>query len=95
MKKNYLFLTVVFGFLLSCETNEIKKVSLEGDLYAKNLVSVQCELPDQAENIAYSWYISPSPDGEWEKLQGIWTDKIVLLTSMPASDFAKQLIVCA
>jgi len=81
MKKNMLYLSALFCFLLSCETSEIKKVSLEGDLYAKNLVNVQCELPEQAENTQYSWYISPTPDGDWEKLPGIWTDEIVLLTS--------------
>ncbi|MCK5465630.1 MAG: hypothetical protein KAI95_21525, partial [Bacteroidales bacterium] len=94
MKKNYLYLTVVFCFLFSCKTNDIKKVSLEGDLYAKNLINVRCELPDQAENPAYSWYISPSPDGEWEKLQGIWTDEIVLLTSY-VGNFLKCEITCS
>ncbi len=94
MKKNSLYLTFVFCFLLSCETSEIKNASLEGDLYAKNLVNVRCELPDQAENTAYSWYISPSPDGEWEKLQGIWTDEIVVLTSY-VNKYLKCEITCS
>jgi hypothetical protein len=93
MKKSNLYLTFVLCFLFSCQTSKIKKVSFEGDLYAKNLVSVRCELPDQAENTAYSWYISPSPDGEWEKLQGIWTDEIVLLTSY-VGNYVKCEITC-
>ncbi len=85
MKKNYLYLMIVFGFLVACESSVIKKVSFEGDLYAKNLVSVHANLPDHAEEVEYGWYISPVPDGEWEKLQGIWTDQIILLTSYQGS----------
>jgi hypothetical protein len=81
MKKHCLYLPVVFGFLFSCDSNKIKDLSLEGDYYAKNLVTVQRKLPDHAEEVTYSWYISPSPEGEWEKLSGIWTNEIVLLTA--------------
>ena len=94
MKKNNLYLTLVLCFLPSCQTSEIKKVSLEGDFYAKKLIHVRCELPEQAEITAYSWYISPSPDGEWEKLQGIWTDEIVLLTSY-VDKYIKCEITCS
>ncbi len=81
MKQFHLYLIIPFCFLLSCQTGEIKNVSLEGDLFAKNLIGIKSYLPDQAEDTQYSWFISPSPDGVWEKLQGIWTDEIVLLTS--------------
>ncbi len=74
-------LSFTFCFLLSCGTEKIKNVALEGDLYAKNLIEIRCDLPDQSEDPEYSWYLAPSPNGEWEKLQGIWTDKIVLLSS--------------
>lgn len=77
----HLYLPFAFCFLLSCRTGEIKHLALDGDLYAKNLIEIRCDLPDQAEDIEYSWYLAPSPDGKWEKIQGIWTDKIVLLTS--------------
>ncbi len=81
MKKLNFFLTFIFFSLIACQKNEIKNVTLEGELYAKNLVGVRCDLPDHVEKTEYTWYIAPSPDGEWEKLQGIWTDEIVLLTS--------------
>ncbi|MCK5463655.1 MAG: hypothetical protein KAI95_11590, partial [Bacteroidales bacterium] len=77
MKKIYMYLTFLCCFLVSCQTGDIKNVSLEGDLYAKNLIRIQCDLPRQAEDQQYSWYLSPSTGGEWEKLQGIWTDEIV------------------
>ena len=94
MKKIHLYLIIPFCFLLSCQTDEIKNLTLEGDLYAKNLIEMRCDLPDQAEDPQYSWYISPSPDGEWEKLQGIWTDEIVLLTSY-VDKYLKCEITCS
>ena len=81
MKKKYLYLMILVGILVACESNESGKLSFEGDLYAKNLIGLHADLPDQAAEIEYSWYISPTLDGEWEKLQGIWTDEIILLTS--------------
>lgn len=79
--KIYLYLSFTCCFLMSCRTGEIKNVALEGDLYAKNLIEVLYDLPDQAEDPEYSWYLAPSPEGEWEKIQGIRTDQIILLTS--------------
>jgi len=81
IKTIHVYLSFAFLFLLSCRTTEIKNVALEGDFYAKNLIELRYDLPDRAENPEYSWYLAPSPDGEWEKIQGIRTDKIVLLTS--------------
>ena len=81
MKKHNLYLIFIPYFLLSCQTSEIENTSFEGDLFAKNLISVRCDLPDRAGKTKYSWYIAPSPDGEWEKLQGILTEEIVLITS--------------
>ena len=94
MKKIYMYLSFLCYFLVSCQTGDIKNVSLEGDLYAKNLIRIQCDLPAQAEDQQYSWYQSPSTGGEWEKLQGIWTDEIVLLTSYVDS-YLKCEIICS
>ena len=94
MKTIYMYLIFLCCFLVSCQTTDIKNVSLEGDLYAKNLIRIQCKLPPQAEDQHYSWYLSPSTDGEWEKLQGIWTDEIVLLTSYVDS-YLKCEITCS
>jgi len=67
--------------VISCQNKEIKNVTLEGELIAKNVVGVECKLPNNVQETEYCWYIAPSPDGGWEKLQGIWTNEIVLLTS--------------
>lgn len=94
MKKIYLYLTFLCCFLVSCQTGEIKNVSLEGDLYAKNLISLRNDLPDETVDAQFTWYLSPSPDGGWEKLQGIWTDEIVLLTSY-VDNYLKCEITCS
>ncbi|GAH11393.1 unnamed protein product, partial [marine sediment metagenome] len=60
----------------------------------KNLVSVRCDLPDHSGKTEYTWYIAPSPDSEWEKLQGIRTDEIVLLTSY-VEKYLKCEIICS
>ncbi len=94
MKKLKLYLIFISYFLLSCQTDNIESVSFEGDLFAKNLVRVIYDLPYRAEKVKYSWYIAPSPDGEWEKLQGIRTEQIVLLTSY-VDKFLKCEITCS
>lgn len=71
----------VFIFFLSCKTDQIRNLSFEGELYAKNLVSVNYDLPKHVEEPGFTWYVSSSGDGDWEKLQGIWTNEIILLTS--------------
>lgn len=81
MKKKIFLLTTILGLLCSCQTSRIKNISFEGELIAKNILSVQCVFPADLEEVEYSWYAASSPDGEWEILPGIWTNEIVLLTS--------------
>jgi hypothetical protein len=81
MKKDIFLLTTILGLLFSCQTSKIKSISFEGELIAKNILAVQYDFPEDLEEAEYSWYVASSPDGEWEKLQGIWTNEIVLLTS--------------
>ncbi len=82
MKKISLYLTgIILFILISCQKNEIKNMSFDDDFIAKNLISVQCDFPENSENPEYAWYICQTPDGEWEKLPGIWTNQIILLTS--------------
>lgn len=81
MKKFSLYVTGIFFTLISCQKNEIKNISFDDEFIAKNLISVQCDFPENSENQEYTWFINQSPDGEWKKLPGIWTDEIVLLTS--------------
>jgi hypothetical protein len=75
------FLILVF----SCQISGTRNLFFEGELIAKNLISVQQNLPARAVNTEYSWFIAPSADGEWTKLDGIWTNEIVLLTSYVGS----------
>ena len=93
MIKLILTLGVLICFLASCQVNEIRNISLEGELFAKNLVSVRYDLPDKSATTEFNWYISPSLDGEWKILQGIWTDEIILLTSY-AGSYLKCEISC-
>ena len=81
MKKLNFNLFLILCLLSSCQTAEIQNASFEGEFYAKNVISVQCDFPDISENTNYSWFVGSSSDGEWQKLQGIWTNEIVLLTS--------------
>lgn len=81
MKKFCLYLTGIFFTLISCQKSEIKNISFDDEFIAKNLIEVQCDFPENSENQEYTWYIGQTPDGEWEKLPGIWSDEIILLTS--------------
>ena len=81
MKKKYWLPVFVLVVLFSCEKAEKVNVKLVGELFAKNVISVQVGMTDQIENPEYTWYIATSKDGEWKELQGIWEDRIVLLTS--------------
>ncbi|RTE53567.1 hypothetical protein EHW67_11205 [Arenibacter aquaticus] len=74
-----LFLTSVL--IYSCNKTEKVNLSFDGELLAKNVISLQGEIPEPSEKPEYSWYISTTKDGEWKELHGIWTNKIVLLTS--------------
>ncbi len=80
MKKSNCYLVFIFCFLLSCQQKS-PELLLEGELIAKNVVTVGGELPYSHGELQYSWYLASSPEGEWENIQGIWTDEIVLLTS--------------
>ncbi len=66
---------------LSCKNADMAEVSLVGDLYAKKIVGLSQDFSKGKENLEYSWYMASTPTGEWNRLQGIWTDEIILLTS--------------
>jgi hypothetical protein len=81
MKKHIFLFLGIPGFLFACQTSNTKNISFEGELLAKNILSVQFEFPEDLKEVKYSWYSGSSPAGEWENLPGIWTSEIVLLTS--------------
>ena len=72
---------------------KMNNVKLEGEPFAKNVLCVKHELTDNVRKTEYNWYIAPTPTGEWEKIQGIRTDKIVLLTSY-VNKYLKCEITC-
>jgi len=83
----FFFFSVV---LVSCgNSSVIKDVSFEGELYAKNTIGVNFNtaLPDITTS--FQWFISSTPSGEWEVLQGIHTHEIVLLM-----DYAGKYLKC-
>jgi hypothetical protein len=74
----------VFLFLLfqvACTKSQIQNIHIEGDLIAKQIITARYDLPSGYISPEISWYISKSTEGEWEKLSGIWTNQIVLITS--------------
>lgn len=79
--KTYLIVPIILFSALSCQNKEIKNFRLEGDLTAKKVIVAKCDLPGQVQTSEYRWYLAPSPDSGWEKIEGIRTDEIVLLTS--------------
>ena len=81
MKISYWILVFTSFLFCTCKKTEIVNVSFAGELFAKNVVSIQGVVPQEIEKPEYSWYIATSKDGEWKQLQGIWTNRIVLLTS--------------
>lgn len=68
-------------FQTACTKNQIHNIRLDGDLVAKQIVTARYDIPSGYKSPEVSWYISTNVEGEWEKLPGIWTDQIVLLTS--------------
>jgi hypothetical protein len=81
MKIPTLVFVMFLVFQTACTHNSIQNIHLEGDLIAKQIVTAGYDIPSGYNSPEISWYISPSVEGQWEKLQGIWTDQIVLLTS--------------
>jgi hypothetical protein len=81
MKKHFLLLVLTCSFILSCESDRIQNLYFEGDLVAKEILTVRFDLPEGYSAPEISWYLSLSPDSAWEKLPGLWSDQIILLTS--------------
>jgi hypothetical protein len=81
MKIPTLVFVMFLVFLAACTNNKIQNIRLDGDLIAKQIVTASYNLPSGYISPEISWYISASPEGEWIKLPGIWTDQIVLLTT--------------
>ncbi len=81
MRITLFILLVLMIFSVSCKKDQIGNVHFEGDLTAKEILSVCCNLPSGFTSPEYIWHISDSPDGPWETLPGIWGNEMVLLTS--------------
>jgi hypothetical protein len=81
MRKHLFILLFLITLIVSCKSEQIGNLRFDGELTAKNVLTVQCDLPSGYSFAGFNWYLSASPDSAWEKLPGIWSDKIVLLTS--------------
>ena len=65
--------------LASCKDSSIvKNLSLEGELYAKNIITVKYDAPDSAD-LSFQWYLEGDNADTWTVLPGIYTPNIVLL----------------
>lgn len=59
-----------------------KNLQIKGDLYTRNIVeAVYSNKLSSDAVILYVWYTASAPDQQWEKLPGIYTNKIVLLST--------------
>jgi hypothetical protein len=72
---------VICCLYISCETTKIKSISLEGGLLAKNVLTVKYDFPEEIAEPEINWYLSGTLEGTWEKLPGIWSRDLILLTS--------------
>ena len=93
MKNNLFTLLLIISIFSSCRTDNITNLRFEGDLIAKQILRIKHDLPEGYSAPEISWYISSSPDSAWEKLPGIWSDEIVLLTSYEGR-FMKCILSC-
>ncbi|MFT3705561.1 MAG: alpha-L-fucosidase [Agriterribacter sp.] len=75
-----LFLSAINTSIAQQENN--KPLQIQGALYTRNIVEAVFKTKVyEAVHFSYSWYIASTPGGPWEKLPGINTNKIVLLSS--------------
>jgi hypothetical protein len=81
MRLNLLILAVTMFVAFSCKDAKIENLSLDGELISRNVLEVKFDAPAGYTGSEFSWYVSDSKDGGWVKLPGIWSNKIVLLTS--------------
>lgn len=81
IKTHFCLFILICSFIASCEADRISNLKFEGDLTAKQILSVMYDMPESCPTPEIAWFISQSPDGTWEKLSGISTNEIVLLTS--------------
>jgi len=81
MRNTFLLLIALIIVTVSCRSDQIKGLRFVGEVTAKQILDVRFDMPERYMDPIYSWYMSSSPDGGWEKLEGIWSDQIVILTS--------------
>jgi hypothetical protein len=79
--KNIVLPFMVLLLTFSCGSSNISNIRMEGSLVAKQIVTATFDMPEGYGSPEYVWYLSDSAAGPWEKLQGIWGDKMVLLVS--------------
>ena len=90
MKIKYLCYFLLVVILVSCRNSAvIKDFFFEGELYAKNTIAVKFDTSTPDFTISFQWLIADTQSGEWEILQGIHTQEIVLLM-----DYAGKYLKC-
>ena len=79
--KNLISIILISVIFVSCRnTGIIKDIVFEGELYAKNTISVKFATKTPEISTSFQWYVANTSSGEWEILKGIQTQEIVLLT---------------
>lgn len=79
MQKLLLPVSVLF---CSIATAQVKKLKITGEPFAKNVLEASHKRVDTSQSkLSYRWYISDAGGKNWEALPGIFTKRIVLLSS--------------
>jgi len=81
MRITTIALFILLAFQVACKKNQIQNIHFEGELIAKQILTVCYDIPEGYFVPEITWFLSSSPDSGWQKLDGIWTNEIVLLTS--------------
>ena len=80
--RNSKILFICFSVILfSCRSEKIENITFKGEPVAKTVLQVSYDFPDSLNANNIVWSVSDSKDGDWEKLPGIHSKEIVLLTN--------------
>ena len=81
MKKVLTDSLLLCTLLFSCNTAHITNMSFDGDMVAKQVLTIKFQVPEGYSSPEISWFLVSDPDSTGQKLPGLWEDRIVLLTS--------------
>ncbi len=76
----YIVFVGIFLVFFSCNQSKIQNVVLQGEPVAKTILQVKFDQSNPQIQCKYTWSVADTKEGGWKELQGIHSEKIVLLT---------------